>query len=207
METSIALRVGQGLGKSVFALLFGSLFGPYFVAVSELKQLTGNFNAHLQHALLVFGDEMATSNNPHLVGWMKTMVTQKRIRIEPKGVDGCDASNHFALMLASNHPHIMTTDADDRRYLVLDVAAVKKNDFTFFRDLNAQWQAVGREAFAAFLMARDLSGFEHRRKPRTSGDTYLVEISFAGTERVLHDMLRSGETPTVWRVDVPHSAM
>lgn len=207
VETSIALRGGQGLGKSVFAENFGSLFGPYFVAVSELKQLTGNFNAHLQHALLVFGDEMAASNNPHLVGRMKTMVTQKHIRIEPKGVDSFDASNHFALILASNNPHIVTTDADDRRYLVLDVAVVKKNDLTFFRALDAQWRAGGREAFAAFLMARDLTGFEHRRKPRTSGDTDLVEISFAGAERVVHDMLRSGETPTVWRDGVPHSIL
>ena len=207
VETSIALRGGQGLGKSVFAENFGSLFGPYFVAVSELKQLTGNFNAHLQHALLVFGDEMAASNNPHLVGRMKTMVTQKHIRIEPKGVDSFDASNHFALILASNNPHIVTTDADDRRYLVLDVAAVRKNDLTFFRALDAQWRAGGREAFAAFLMARDLSGFEHRRKPRTSGDTDLVEISFAGAERVVHDMLRSGETATVWRDGVPHSTL
>ncbi len=207
VETSIALRGGQGLGKSVFAENFGSLFGPYFVAVSELKQLTGNFNAHLQHALLVFGDEMAASNNPHLVGRMKTMVTQKHIRIEPKGVDSFDASNHFALILASNNPHIVTTDADDRRYLVLDVAAVKKNDLTFFRALDAQWRAGGREAFAALLMARDLTGFEHRRKPRTSGDTDLVEISFAGAERVVHDMLRSGETPTVWRDGVPHSTL
>ena len=207
METSIALRGGQGLGKSVFAELFGSLFGPYFVAVSELKQLTGNFNAHLQHALLVFGDEMAASNNPHLVGRMKTMVTQRHIRIEPKGVDSFEARNHFALILASNNPHIVTTDADDRRYLVLDVAAVRKNDLAFFRALDAQWRAGGREAFAAVLMARDLSGFEHRRKPRTSGDTDLVEISFAGAERVVHDMLRSGETPTVWRDGVPHSAL
>ena len=207
VETSIALRGGQGLGKSVFAELFGSLFGPYFVAVSELKQLTGNFNAHLQHALLVFGDEMAASNNPHLVGRMKTMVTQRHIRIEPKGVDSFDARNHFALILASNNPHIVTTDADDRRYLVLDVAAVRKNDLTFFRDLNAEWQAGGREAFAAFLMTRDLSGFEHRRKPRTSGDTDLVEISFTGAERVLHDMLRSGETPPVWRESGQHTAV
>ena len=205
METSIALRGGQGLGKSVFAELFGSLFGPYFVAVSELKQLTGNFNAHLQHALLVFGDEMAASNNPHLVGRMKTMVTQRHIRIEPKGVDSFDAPNHFALILASNNPHIVTTDADDRRYLVLDVSPVRKNDLAFFCALHAEWQAGGREAFAALLMARDLTGFEHRKKPRTSGDTELVEISFAGAERTVHDMLRSGETPPVWRDGAQHT--
>lgn len=207
LQTSIALRGGQGLGKSVFAENYGSLFGDGFVGVTDMKQLTGNFNAHLQRALLVFGDEMSASSNPQIVGRLKSMVTQRRIRIEPKGVDSFEAENYFALILASNNPHIVTTDADDRRYLVLDVSDARKNDLKFFRDLDDQWRAGGREAFAAFLMARDLTGFEHRRKPRTSADDDVVEMSLSGPERDVHDLLSSGETPTVWRDGVPHHTL
>ena len=74
LQTSIALRGGQGLGKSVFAENYGSLFGDGFVGVTDMKQLTGNFNAHLQRALLVFGDEMSASSNPKIVGRLKSMV-------------------------------------------------------------------------------------------------------------------------------------
>jgi hypothetical protein len=207
METSIALRGGQGLGKSVFAERFGDLFGHHFIAVADPKQLAGNFNAHLQHALLVFGDEMEASHNSAFVGRLKTMVTQPRIRIEPKGVDSFDAPNCFALILAANNPHIVVTDADDRRYLVLDVATHRKNDYPFFAAQKAQWITGGKEAFAHMLMSRDLSGFEHRQKPRTSADDDVVELSFGGAERVVHAMLRSGETPPVWRENVSHTVL
>ena len=51
LETSFALRGGQGIGKSLFAELYGELFGRHFVAVSDQQGLMGNFNAHLQQAL------------------------------------------------------------------------------------------------------------------------------------------------------------
>ena len=51
-------------------------------------------------------------------------------------------------------------------------------------------------------MNRDLSAFEHRYKPRTSADDDVAEMSFAGPERLIHDLLRSGETPPVEREGV-----
>ena len=207
LETSIALRGGQGVGKSLFAEKFGELFGRHFVAVSDQKGLMGNFNAHLQQALLVFADEIAAAKNANMVGRLKTLVTQTHIRIEPKGVDSFAAPNHFAVILASNNPHIVATDADDRRWLVLDVSPARRGDRTFFRALVEQWQAGGREAFAHLLMQRDLSGFEHRDRPQTAALAEQVESSFTGAARVIHEMLASGETPEIWRngepVDVP----
>ncbi|MBT9383759.1 hypothetical protein KM176_07820 [Pseudooceanicola sp. CBS1P-1] len=207
LETSIALRGGQGVGKSLFAEKFGELFGRHFVAVSDQKGLMGNFNAHLQQALLVFADEIAAAKNANMVGRLKTLVTQTHIRIEPKGVDSFAAPNHFAVILASNNPHIVATDADDRRWLVLDVSSARRGDRTFFRALVEQWQGGGREAFAYLLMQRDLSGFEHRDRPQTAALAEQVESSFTGAARVIHEMLASGETPEIWRngepVDVP----
>lgn len=205
LETSIALRGGQGIGKSLFAELFGELFGRHFVAVSDQKGLMGNFNAHLQQALLVFADEIAAATNTNMVGRLKTLVTQSHIRIEPKGVDSFSAPNHFAVILASNSPHIVATDADDRRWVVLDVSSARRGDRIFFHDLVAQWRNGGREAFALFLMQRDLSSFEHRDRPQTAAHSEQVEHSFTGAAHVIHEMLASGETPQVFRNDGPHN--
>ena len=208
LETSIALRGGQGIGKSLFAELFGELFGRHFVAVSDQRGLMGNFNAHLQQALLVFADEIAAATSTNMVGRLKTLVTQTHIRIEPKGVDSFSAPNHFAVILASNNPHIVATDADDRRWLVQDVSPSRRGDRAFFHALVSQWRGGGREAFAKLLMDRDLSDFEHRDRPQTAALTEQVEASFTGAARVIHEMLFSGETPVVWRhgepVDVPN---
>ena len=199
LETSLALRGGQGIGKSLFAELFGELFGQYFIAVSDLKGLTGNFNAHLQQALLVFGDEILASSNINLIGRLKTLVTQTHVRIEPKGVDSFSAPNYFSLILASNNAHIVSTDADDRRWIVLDVSPAKQANRKFFTRLIHQWKNGGREAFAYFLLNRDLSNFEHRDKPQTDAHTEQIEASFTGAARAIHEMLVSGETPDVLR--------
>jgi len=207
LETSFALRGGQGIGKSLFAELYGELFGRHFVAVSDQQGLMGNFNAHLQQALFVFADEIAAATNVNMVGRLKTLVTQTRIRIEPKGVDSFSAPNHFAVILASNNPHIVSTDADDRRWIVLDVSPARRGDRDFFHALVEQWRSGGREAFAHFLMQRDLSGFEHRDRPQTAALVEQVESSFTGAPRLIHDTLGSGETPEIWRngqaVNVP----
>ncbi|MEM6824443.1 MAG: primase-helicase family protein [Pseudomonadota bacterium] len=207
LETSIALRGGQGVGKSLFAEKFGELFGRHFVAVSDQRGLMGNFNAHLQQALLVFADEIAAATSTNMVGRLKTLLTQTHIRIEPKGVDSFSAPNHFAVILASNNPHIVATDADDRRWLVLDVSPSRRSDRVFFHALVEQWEGGGCEAFAHLLMQRDLSGFEHRDRPQTAALAEQVESSFTGAARVIHEMLASGETPEIWRngvtVDVP----
>lgn len=201
LETSIALRGGQGVGKSVFAELYGSLFGRHFVKVTDRKGLMGNFNSHLQQALFVFADEMAAPTGADMMGRLKTMVTQKSIRIEPKGVNSFEAKNYFAAILASNNQHIVAADTDDRRWLVIDVSPCRRNDHAFFAELFAEWNSGGREALMAFLLARDLSTFEHRNRPRTAAHTEQVEHSFAGAERVIHEMLLSGETPPVQRID------
>jgi hypothetical protein len=197
LETSLVLRGGQGIGKSMFAELFGELFDPHFIAVTDLAGLTGRFNAHLQDALLVFADEIATSFNINSIGRLKSLVTQTHIRIEPKGVNSFYAKNYFSLIIASNNLHIVNADPDDRRWIVLDISPIKKGDHNFFNEVIKQWKNGGREAFAHFLLNRDLSSFEHRDKPQTAALTDQIEASFTGAKRVVHEMLISGETPDV----------
>lgn len=195
LQTSIALRGGQGVGKSVFAELYGSLFGPHFVKVTDRRSLMGNFNAHLAQALLIFADEMAAPSNADMAGRLKTLVTQPHLRVEPKGLDSFEVRNCFALIMASNNEHVVTADADDRRWVVLDVTPCRQNDHAYFRDLLAEWDGGGREALFAMLLQRDLRNFEHRNRPRTAAHTDQVEHSFTGARRILHEMLRTGETP------------
>lgn len=65
-ETALVLRGGQGAGKGTQVNIYGQLFGIHFQAISQMKQLLGKFNAHMQEAILVFGDEVTwvVTNNP-----------------------------------------------------------------------------------------------------------------------------------------------
>lgn len=199
MEVAIALRGGQGWGKSLWVELFGELFGPHFVAVSGAHGLASNFNKHLLQALLVFGDEMNAAGDKAMVARLKTLVTQTHIQIEPKGVDSFTAPNRFAMIVASNDDRVVEIDPDDRRWLALDVSPSWKGDLDRFERLVAGWRFGGREAFHDFLMARSLADFNHRRRPITATHTAQVRASFAGAMGIVHAILDRGETPPVTR--------
>ena len=59
-EVALVLRGKRGVGKSLYGRLFGSLFGQHYIHDSNGRHLSGNFNAHLEDAILVFADEART---------------------------------------------------------------------------------------------------------------------------------------------------
>lgn len=200
LEVAIALRGGQGLGKSLWAELFGELFGPHFIAVSGIHGLAHNFNKHLLQALLVFGDEMNAAGDRATVSKLKTLVTQTHIQIEPKGVDSFTAPNRFALIVASNGAKVVDVDPDDRRWLALDVAPTWKGQFDRFASLVKSWRdGGGREAFLDYLLSLDLAGYNHRNRPLTRTHSEQIVHSFQGAERIMHAMLELGATPPIRR--------
>ena len=50
-EVAIVMRGGKGVGKSIVAKIFGSLFGRHYLHVANPSHLVGNFNAHLRDVI------------------------------------------------------------------------------------------------------------------------------------------------------------
>lgn len=196
-EVAVVLRGGQGIGKSFFAERFGELFGRHFLPVSDVRALTGNFNAHLQEKLLVFADEAFHTGKRAHEGILKAMVTQPTIFIEPKGVDGTHKPRYFRLILASNSSWVVPVSVQDRRFFVLDVSPARQKDTSYFRRLSEHWRSGGREAFFEFLRRRDLSEFNHRDRPTTPALVEQWLHSLRGAPRVVYELLSTGEAPVV----------
>lgn len=196
-EVAIVLKGGQGVGKSFFAEHFGQLFGRHFVPLTDQHHLTGNFNALLHQALLVFADEAYAAKDKRSEGVLKGLVTQSHLTIEPKGVDPFKVKKFLRLIMASNNQWVVPADADDRRYLVLDVARHRANDGSYFAAVEKEWASGGREALMAMLQARDITKFDHRRRPETTALADQKAQSLRGATRVVHEMLASGEAPHI----------
>jgi hypothetical protein len=137
-ETSLAFRGGQGVGKSTFAVWFGSLFGVHFLHLDSAHQLTGRFNAHLHNAIVVFADEAVWAGGKAGLGTLKRMVTADTLDIERKGVDLISVKNMVHLIVASNEDFVVPKAFDDRRFAVFDVGAAHQNDRPYFRAIEQQ---------------------------------------------------------------------
>lgn len=166
-ETAVVLRGKSGTGKSFFANRFGELFGRHFIQVSDAKHLVGAFNAHLRDCVVLFGDEAFWAGDKKHESVLKTLITERQMMIEHKGVDAEVSPNFTHLILASNEEWVVPTGPSERRFFVLDVGEEHHKDTAYFRRLAADLNSGGKQNLLHYLLTYDLSGFEVRRVPAT----------------------------------------
>lgn len=166
-EVAIVMRGGRGTGKSFFATKFGDLFGRHFLQVSNSGHLVGNFNSHLRDTIVLFADEAFFAGDRRHASVLKTLITEKTIPIESKGVDVETAPNYVHLLMASNEDHVVPAGGDERRFFVVDVGSDVKQNSKYFRDIAELMDNGGREALLHFLMTYDLKGYNVRDVPKT----------------------------------------
>ena len=191
-HTAIALRGGQGVGKSTFAEWFGSLFGGHFLELSSSQQLTGRFNAHLHNAIMVFADEAAWPGDKRGVGTLRRMITQDSLSIERKGFDILTVPNHVHLMIASNAEWIVPAGPDERRFAVFDVSDIHKQDSKFFGSVNKQLEDGGLSALLYDLLHCEIK-VDLREIPQTKALSDQKQLSASPFHKWWYDLLGEGE--------------
>lgn len=191
-QVAVALRGGQGTGKSFWAKTFGSLFGPHFMQISDPKHMVGSFNAHLRDCVVLFGDEAFYAGDNKHKAILKALITEEYNTIEGKGVDAETAPNYVHLILASNSNWMIPADSEERRYLVLDVGEAHMQDHAYFEAIRADLDDGGREALLHFLMTLDVRGFNVRDFPRTDALREQKLLSMTPEEEWFFGKLQEG---------------
>jgi hypothetical protein len=200
-KTAIALRGGQGTGKSTFAKWFGALFGSHYLHLDSTRHLTGNFNAHLHNAILVFADEAAWPGNKAGLGALRRMVTEETLQIERKGMDVMTVPNVIHMILASNEQWVVPAAMDERRFAVFDVGLSRQNDKAYFGAIRKQlFEDGGLAAMLHDLLAHDV-GDSLKTLPVTKALLDQKQITSSPQEQWWYEVLQDG---TFWRPDREH---
>ena len=204
-EVAVALRGRRGTGKGVFCRQFGALFGQHFVHVANPRHLVGNFNAHLQDAILVFADEAFQAGDKRAEAVLKMLITEPTIPIERKHRDVIVAKNMTHLLIASNEDWIVPAGLDERRFFVLDVSDDHAQDHGYFAQLVEQMDNGGRAAMLYDLLAFDLSTVNLRESPATAALLEQKVLSMKAHERWWYEKLQDGRLlsqHTSWNQEV-----
>ena len=191
--TAIVLRGKQGVGKGICCSQFGKLFGQHFVQVTTSRHLTGNFNAHLKDALIVFADEAFWAGDKNAEGVLKAMVTEEEIHIELKGKDTIRVRNHIRLMIASNHDWVVPAGLEERRFFVVDVGEARMQDREYFQAIVDQMENGGREALLHYLLHYDLSEVDLGVFPQTEALRDQKIRSMTPVQKWWYDRLMDGK--------------
>ena len=152
----------------------------------------GNFNAHLQDAVVIFADEAFGTSSRSGEGVLKMLITEPHIPIERKGRDVVFVKNCAGVIVASNQAWVVPAGLDERRFCVLDVSGVRAQDHQYFSGLLAQMDAGGREAMLFDLQHFDLEDVDLRKVPATAALHEQKLFSMRLHERWWYQKLRDG---------------
>ena len=135
---ALVLRGGKGSGKGVWGDVFMTIFGEHGLQIFDPTHLTGKHNAHLQNKLFLFADEAFWAGDKTAERTLKGVVTEKRMMIEPKGINAFPWPNRMSLYMAANEKWVVPASHDERRYAVSNVNERWKKNWSYFQPLLAE---------------------------------------------------------------------
>ena len=209
-EVAIVMRGAKATGKTIFADVFGQLFGRHYWPVADAKHIVGNFNAHLRDCVILFGDEAFWAGDRKHESVLKALITSRSIVIEPKGIDAETVNNNVHLIMASNAEWVVPASYDERRFLVLDVASTRQGNQKYFNAVLKEMKDGGYANLLHMLKTMDLSDFNHRAVPDTDALQDQKMHSMEPHEEWWYGKLRDGHLRPAhlsWTSPIPKDSL
>lgn len=190
---AVALKGGQGAGKSIVGAVMKVLLGRHQVVADKASQVVGRFNAHLAHCLLLQAEEAFWGGSKADVGILKHLVTGETLRIERKGIDSVEMPNFTRLLITTNEDKVWQTDPDDRRLAIFEVSQERVGDSRYFQSMMEELERGGYQRLLHILQNRTLSSSRLPNPPTTTALLAQAAESMGPEELWLLDLLSRGE--------------
>lgn len=193
MRTAVVMYGEEGTGKNLFWSALLDLYGRYGGIIGQ-NQLNSQFNTWLTAKLFLVANEVVTAQErSYYVGYLKNLITEDTIHVEPKGIDSREESNHCNFVFLSNEIQPLKIGPRDRRFMVIKTPLERGR--AFYEEVGAELRAGGAYALYRYLLDLDLGEFgEHTKPLATEAREALIEVSMNSVQlywKHLHD----GELP------------
>ncbi|MGO7673854.1 DUF5906 domain-containing protein [Rhizobium ruizarguesonis] len=182
----------KGAGKDAVADYVGSLFRNHYITIGNQDQMTGKFNAHQERCLLLSVQEGFWAGDKKAEGQLKYLITSNNVMIEPKGMNAFPIKSVLRLFISSNERWVVPATQDERRFFVLNVSSARCNDHKYFDALRHEMNNGGREALLHYLLTYDISNFQVRAVPDTTGLAEQKVEGLKNLDRFWFQALESG---------------
>jgi hypothetical protein len=160
---SAALMWGaaQGTGKTLVGHTLMKLYGKNSTEIKDQDLESPRFE-WAENKQFVLADDITGSTNRKLANRLKTMITQKEMRLDPKYVPSYTIQDCINYYFTSNDPDALFLDDGDRRFFVHEVMAGKLP--VEQRKAYVAWMesTAGHEALAWHLINLDIGDFDPR---------------------------------------------
>lgn len=116
--TALAVQGKKGTGKGAIFNTIQDMFGQHSFHTSDMREMTGNFNAHLQRVVFLFADEAIWSGDKSAESTLKRLITENTLNITFKGYDTFKVQNRLRIGISSNEHWMVPVSVDERRFCV-----------------------------------------------------------------------------------------
>ncbi len=194
MDTAVVMYGKEGTGKNLFGRAMREIYGTHGCFITQ-RQLESDFNTWASAKLLVIANEVVTRQEmTHHVGYLKTLITEPEIHINPKNIAERLEANHMNLMFFSNEFQPLKISPDDRRYLV--VRTPPKLEKEYYRAVADELAAGGAAALYRYLLDLDLDGFDaHTDAIQTEAKRELVQLGMSSAQLFWQDLHPDEDPP------------
>ena len=165
----------EGVGKSAFYSLFSHIFGEHNCATVDAENLLEGWTDFIAEKLFVVSHEVEMTEKQGLKK-LKTLITEKRVRINAKYERKYETTNCANFLLLSNESNALRLSAESRRFFVI-FSRAEPREKSYYREL---FDAIENGAgwIEDYLLARDLKDFTpHGPAPKTEGLRILALAS------------------------------
>jgi hypothetical protein len=153
------------------------IYGPSGICPSATDQILGRFNDTLRGKSYIFLDEIVFHGDIRTANRLKALSTATSIGIESKGLPTVQCPVGVNLWIASNAETPVHIEDGDARYWMIKISEHRIGDADYFDALHAEIKNGGREAFAQFLIHRDVMNFRPSRDVPKHNETRLAAIA------------------------------
>lgn len=150
--------IRHGTGKSLIGYSMFKIYGTNAAEISD-RDLTSSHNEWAENKQFVMGEEITGGDKRNVADHMKGMITQQRLRVNPKYIPAYTVDDAINYYFTSNHPDAFFLEDNDRRFFIHEVAA-DPQPVEFYKEY-AHWLNNGGAArLFHYLLTLPLEGFE-----------------------------------------------
>lgn len=191
---AICFRGKQGTGKGTYGRMMKKVFGKAARQITKESDVNGKFNNIHRGVCLAFFDEAIYPKARAAQSALKGMLTEPTLMYEAKGRDQIEDFNRIKVIMASNHDWIVPVEIGDRRFAVFDVSDCRKEDWTYFDELNVALDGGELVAFLVECLKLDLKGWQPERSiPQTAARKDQQIKTLNDKERAIYEILATGD--------------
>lgn len=156
----------EGAGKNIFFDNFNQkLIGSNYTAnIDNLDTLFARFNGILSNKIITILDEVKTKFGGKSSDQFKSMITQKSLNLEEKGMEHIKINDYNNYIILTNNDIPVNIDISDRRFFVSNVSNKYVGNYEYFDKLQDTFdndEAV--KHFYHYLLKYDIPNFKTQR--------------------------------------------